>query len=575
MAPLTTLRISEQLELPVEAVTETFAILAKRGAGKTYTASVLCEEMLLAGLQVVVIDPMGAWWGLRSSADGRREGIPVAILGGDRGDVPLEPTAGQLVAELVVGERLSAITDLSGFSKNERRRFVTDFLERLYQRNREAMHVVLEEADLVAPQRYQAGDERMLGAVYDLVRRGRGRGIGSTLITQRSASISKEVLEQAEILVALRTTGPRDRKAIEGWIDVHGDEQQRDEVLASLPSLPTGEAWVWWPVEGILRRVKIRARRTFDSSATPKPGEARRQPKTVADVDLAALEERMRDTIERARQDDPRELRRLLAAARRELAQQQQRAAELEQRPATVETVVERVEVPVLPAADLTRLELAVDAMLQQGDQLVRVAEGVQAALAEFRTRPLPATPGAPGPPRETRSRPAAPKSAGETAVSAYALGLLETLARHHPMRLTRAQISTLSGRRPRSSTFAASMAEITRSGLVTEKHGQYELTEAGLSEVGAIVAAPQTTDELLATWRSALPAYERDLFDQLVDAYPGSLTREELAERAGRSLTSSTFGAAISTLAKNGLATVDRGEVRAAETLFLAGVQA
>jgi len=44
---------------PVEAVTETFAILAKRGAGKTYTATVLVKEMMAAGLPLVIVDPVG------------------------------------------------------------------------------------------------------------------------------------------------------------------------------------------------------------------------------------------------------------------------------------------------------------------------------------------------------------------------------------------------------------------------------------------------------------------------------------------------------------------------------------
>jgi len=57
------LTLGPGLVLPVEAVTETFAILAKRGAGKTYTAAVLVEEMMSAGLPVVIIDPVGVWWG--------------------------------------------------------------------------------------------------------------------------------------------------------------------------------------------------------------------------------------------------------------------------------------------------------------------------------------------------------------------------------------------------------------------------------------------------------------------------------------------------------------------------------
>ena len=56
-----TLRLSRELSLPTEAVSETLAILAKPGAGKTYTAAVLVEELLKAGLQVVVVDPVGVW----------------------------------------------------------------------------------------------------------------------------------------------------------------------------------------------------------------------------------------------------------------------------------------------------------------------------------------------------------------------------------------------------------------------------------------------------------------------------------------------------------------------------------
>lgn len=40
------LKIAPHLSLPIEAVTQTFALLARRGAGKTHTASVIAEEML-------------------------------------------------------------------------------------------------------------------------------------------------------------------------------------------------------------------------------------------------------------------------------------------------------------------------------------------------------------------------------------------------------------------------------------------------------------------------------------------------------------------------------------------------
>ncbi len=61
---------------------------------------------------------------------------------------------------------------------------MTDFAERLYHRNRDPLHLVLDEADAFAPQRTGPGGQRLLGSIEDLVRGGRA-GIGVTLITQR------------------------------------------------------------------------------------------------------------------------------------------------------------------------------------------------------------------------------------------------------------------------------------------------------------------------------------------------------------------------------------------------------
>ena len=107
------LKISKELSLPVDAITQTFSILAQRRVGKTYTASVMAEEFVANSLPFVVLDPTGAWWGLRSSADGKSEGLPVVIIGGDHGDVPLEPTAGKVIADMIVDHPGHYVIDLS------------------------------------------------------------------------------------------------------------------------------------------------------------------------------------------------------------------------------------------------------------------------------------------------------------------------------------------------------------------------------------------------------------------------------------------------------------------------------
>ncbi|MDZ7735872.1 MAG: hypothetical protein U5P41_07080 [Gammaproteobacteria bacterium] len=55
--------------------------------------------------------------------------------------------------------------------------------------------MVLDEAEEFAPQKPQRDEARMLGAMETLVKRGRSRGVGVTLITQRTASLNKNVID--------------------------------------------------------------------------------------------------------------------------------------------------------------------------------------------------------------------------------------------------------------------------------------------------------------------------------------------------------------------------------------------
>lgn len=293
-APERTLQLAPDVALPLDVAGEAIAILAKRGAGKTNTGRVLAEELVGAGVQTVVIDPVGAWWGLRSSADGKGEGLALPILGGVHGDADVKPWMGSICAWSVVEEGQSLILDLSDLSRDEQRTFLAAFAEDLYRlkaRNHALVHVILEEADEFAPQsgpRASRSDEQdPRAAIETLARRGRSRGIGLTMITQRSAALSKDVLTQADVLIAMRTTGPSDVKAIEAWIAKNTDGA--DEVIASLPGLQTGEGWIWNPERSILRRARFRLARTFDSSSTPKFGVDKPAPEFLTAVEVPAI----------------------------------------------------------------------------------------------------------------------------------------------------------------------------------------------------------------------------------------------------------------------------------------------
>lgn len=313
-----TLHIGEAVEggkfaLPLELVTQTVAILAKRGVGKTYTANVMAEEMLKAGQQICVLDPTGAWYGLRSLADGSAGPWPVYIFGGEHGDVPLEENSGEVIARAIVEQGISAVLDFSLMRKGQTIRFAGAFLETLYRLNRNPLHVFVDEADAFAPQKCMHDEARLLGAMEDLVRRGRKRGLGVTLITQRPAVLNKNVLTQCEVLVALRLIHPKDIAAIMEWVEVHASDEQAKTMVDSLPSLPVGTAWFWSPGWGdFFARVKVRERLTFDSGSTPKVGQVQAKPKALATVDIAKLNAEIQQTIQRTKDNDPAALRAII-----------------------------------------------------------------------------------------------------------------------------------------------------------------------------------------------------------------------------------------------------------------------
>lgn len=558
------LRLSEDLSLPVEAVTETFCVVAQRGAGKTHTAAVLAEGLIDAGQPTCVIDPVGVWWGLRSSADGAGPGLPVTILGGDHGDLELPDEAGEAVADLVVDERLPLVLDLSLMRKGKQRRFVTDFMERLYQRNREPLHVIVDEADLFAPQRGGAETARMLGAYEDLVRRGRARGVGSTSITQRPASLHKDILTQASVLVAMRMTGARDVAAVDEWVRLHADEGQAKELRGSLPSLPVGTAWVWSPgwLE-LLRKVEVRRRSTFDSSATPKPGQRVQQPTRFARVETADLERLQKHLAAdnpagqptHAGSGDVARLRRELHQVRAELEAARSRPTE-------------RVEVPALSADDWAALSGAVAAL--------REVAATLAAKLPVGDRPA----GDAASPvhcdqtvvqRHRSSLDRAPIGEQNTpTLKAGARRMLDVLVRQYPMRISRSQLGTLAKLRHTGGTFSSYLSALRTNGLIVEDgSGLLAPTDAGFAEAGIAATDPVTTEELREQWRSVLKLGARKMLDVLLDRYPDSVARSELADAVGLEPTGGTFSSYLSSLRSNGLAVVNSSAVRADDIFF------
>lgn len=564
---MTRLHLAPNLHLDADYVGGgTFAWLAKKGAGKTYGGRVLAEELWKAKVPFVFLDPMGAAWGLRSSADGERQGIPVAIFGGAHGDAPLERGGGALMADLVVDEGLSMVLDLSALgTRAAERQFCHDFLERLYRRNKDLVHLLIDEADLFAPQQPQAGDRPLLGITENIVRRGRNKGIGITLMTQRPAVLNKDVLTQVDGLIAMRIIGLTDREAIDAWVKGHGDVEAAREVKGTLSGLETGECWWWVPELDILTRTRIREARTFDSSPTKKRGEKRREPKTFADVDMAAIQRTMADTIERAKAEDPKALRQTIVALRREL----------ERRP-TEQVEVERiVEVPVLDDERVARLEEAVEGLAASAAQIIAAANGLSGDMAKLKARP-PAAAAPSAPPRARAPQPRAPAPAADGDVQITparqrildALAMLEVIGVRTP---SKTQVALFAQASPKSSGYTNNLGALRTAGLIDYlAPGTASLTAGGRAAADA-QRAPSTVDELHAFVAQLVGPAKARLIEQLVAVYPESLSKAELADRAGASPTSSGYTNNLGGLRSLGLVDYPTpGRVAAQPVLFL-----
>lgn len=468
-----TIDLAPGLALPTdEAASQKYAFIGRSGSGKTYAAGKLVELLIGAGSQVVIVDPVGVWFGLRLASDGKSAGLQIPIFGGQRGDIPLEPTAGAVVADLVASRQASLVLDVSEMTGGEQRRFVADFAESLLRakkRNRSSVLIVWEESQEFCPERVFKDSARMVGAMQRLVKIGRNFGVGTALLTQRPQAVSKEILNQTETLFVFQTTGPHERKAVEGWIVEHAIDLKK--FVDELPALDRGTGYAWSPqwLRKFLK-VRVRAKLTFDASSTPT-GQRSSRAIELAPIDLEKIQEAMAATVQRVKESDPRELRKRIA----ELERQVQEKPPIEAR------IVERVEVPVLKNEQLLRLESATSAIASAGDALAMAAQEIHETIKKIAgSKAINANHILPSP------KPAQHREVNGTADNSVGTGglrrILVALAQRPGRGLTNRQIGLRAGLSSGSGTFSTYLSRARAAGWIADNGDVRLITEIGLN---------------------------------------------------------------------------------------------
>lgn len=537
------LAIARGVKLPADAVTQTFGLLGRKGSGKTYASGKLVELLLEAGAQVVVLDPVGNWYGLRLSADGRANGFAIPVFGGEHGDIPLEHTGGALIADTVVSHHTSAVIDVSHFRKGQRKEFVAHFAEQLFhlkKSDRTPVFLVLEEAQVFAPQRAGKGEERMLGAIEDIVRLGRNYGIGAALISQRPQSVNKEVLNQVEALFVFQTSGPQERKAIESWVIEKGIDIK--EMVDQLPSLETGTAFLWSPQWlRILQKVHINKKKTFDASSTPTLGGRVVKPKKLTPVDLEQLQDAMKETIERKQADDPKrlhqEITRLNAQVKR-LTQEKEQAKD--DRPLITDKQIEELKTVYNDLKNMrTDLSLIRAEISQNTHDILAYVELATGKIEDFEKLFQQLKTGIVRPQRQQiRQQPVqinkpTPKNGEREPISRLSpmhKAILTTLAQHGACRKNR--LVLLAGYTWNGSVRNALSSLRTAGLIVGQNTGEMDITQDGLNLIMPFDPLP-VGEDLRQFWLNKFGPMAQAVLQSLFDN-PNGLNKDELVETAG-----------------------------------------
>jgi hypothetical protein len=322
--------------------------------------------------------------------------------------------------------------------------------------------------------------------------------------------------------------------------------------MESMARLATGQAWIWSPALELCSQVQVRLKHTFDSSITPKMGQAPRQPKRLAEVDLQQLKGKMAASVEQAKANDPKLLKARIAELEKAAAKGGQQQGKTDQAAVdrAVAAAVKRVEAEwAKERKSWNRLLGESAAVLHKieklcGGDLVDRMLGIDSAP----TPSLPSLPSVPSAAPRPRVSPPRAVSADNGDASTLSKAERAILAAFYWLKdeeATPAKVAFYSDYSAGSSTSNNALGKL-RHGFVSG----WRITPEGIAAAEALGVGEKPPGETLLTWlKGRLGRAECAMLDALVAAHPQRLTAAEIGQASGYSVGSSTFNNAIGKL--------------------------
>jgi DNA-binding Lrp family transcriptional regulator len=229
-------------------------VIGASGSGKSYAVGVICEELFKCGVPFAIIDTEGEHSGLKQKYD--------ALWVGDEQGCDLK-WSGVDLAQLgtQAPDLAPLILDLSEADQPKEK--VASLLSSIYkevERRRTPYLVVVEEADRFVPQ----NGERV--AIFgEIARRGRKRGVGLMVCTQRPSLVDKNILSQCGNQLIGKLVIRNDLQAVSQFFQGH-------ELPKQLTGLAAGRFYAMGGLTPVPRLVQIRSKETTYGGGTPKIG---------------------------------------------------------------------------------------------------------------------------------------------------------------------------------------------------------------------------------------------------------------------------------------------------------------
>ncbi|MCL4371772.1 DUF87 domain-containing protein [Candidatus Marsarchaeota archaeon] len=243
--------IGEGVDIDAQkVVTGRCCIIGQSGSGKSFLVGVFAEELTKLGLPFLLVDTEGEYTNI-----GKQFGL-IVVGKGENASIGFDVDYEELFRRSVLASK-AVIMDVSELQEAQAE--VYKALEALYNAEegiRKPYLVVIEEADKFAPQVVK----KSINIIEEISVRGRKRGIGLIVATQRPANISKNVLAQCSYGFIGRLTLENDFESISILL-------QNRKRMEEVARLGTGEFLPFGI--GIEQAFKVKARSVEHAGGTP------------------------------------------------------------------------------------------------------------------------------------------------------------------------------------------------------------------------------------------------------------------------------------------------------------------